>query len=162
MDGQGPRRQCSRGHGDCSLQGLGIDVHQNLGRPSRASTWWGACGLKGRRLLAPGPGPLPTPRHSMASVWEDPGQGVPAPPPPREALGPQLRDLPASSETSQRLWTLRIRPWGAGVIAPHGKVAPPLSARELAGAWGRRDLTQCRGFLQVRPASWAEERKNLP
>lgn len=103
--------------------------------------------------------PLAIPRPPFGRTL---ARGVPAPPPPREALGPQLKDLPSSSETSQRLWTLRIRPWGAGVIAPHGKVAPPLSARELAGGWGRRDLTQCQGFLQVRPASWAEERKNLP
>lgn len=75
VDGQGPRRQCSRGHGDCLPQGLGLNVHQSLGRPSGASTWWGAHALMGRQPLAPGPGPMPTPRRSTASFWEDPSQG---------------------------------------------------------------------------------------
>lgn len=101
----------------------------------------------------------PSPFHGL--LWGGPWPGVPAPPPPRAALGPQLRDLP-SSETSQKLWTLHSRPWGAGVTAPHGKVAPPLSAQEMARGQGRRNLTQCGGFLQVRPASWAESERICP
>lgn len=91
------------------------------------------------RSLAPGPGPLPAPSCCHGLLLGGPWPGIPAPPPPRETLGTRVRDMPSSSETSQRLWTLHSHPWGRGVTVtpvsfhtpspPHGKVTPPISPR---------------------------------
>lgn len=70
VDGQGPRRQCPEWHGDTHRRGLELMSTRTLGDPPGLHLV-GAHGLMGRRLYAPGPGPLPTPRHSTASAWED-------------------------------------------------------------------------------------------
>ena len=97
---RGPGIRAPEGLGTAHCRGSDLMSTRALGDPPGPPPGGGTCThgtlTFGSWARAPA---HPSLFHGL--LWGGPWPGVPAPPPPRAALGPQLRDLPSSSETPE-------------------------------------------------------------